>query len=147
RGVVAEDMVARLSALGGLQTLEDFAAAKGEYVAPIRTSFRGYDVLECPPNGQGIIALLILNIMAGMPMSAEDPLSIERLHLMVEAARLAYQDRNSFVADPAQAEVPVKWLLSEPHAVGLRRAIRTDRALDPLPPPEMPAHEDTVYLC
>jgi gamma-glutamyltranspeptidase/glutathione hydrolase len=147
RGPVAEDIVARLAALGGLHTLEDFAAAEGEYVDPIRSSFRGHEILECPPNGQGIAALLILNIVSGLTIPGKDAVAIERLHLMVEAARLAYQDRNSFVADPAQADVPVKWLLSEAHAADLRRAIRPDRALDPLPPPATPAHEDTIYLC
>jgi gamma-glutamyltranspeptidase/glutathione hydrolase len=146
-GPVAEDVVARLNALGGLHTLEDFASAQGEYVTPIRTPFRGYDVLECPPNGQGIIALLILNIVSELGKPETDPLSVARLHLMVEATRLAYRDRNAFVADPTLANVPVEWLLSKAHAGELRRSIRAEQALENVPATLMPAHEDTIYLC
>ena len=146
KGPVAEDIVARLNALGGLHTLDDFAAAAGEYVAPIRTTYRGYDVLECPPNGQGIIALLILNILSELSINDRDPLSIERLHLMVEATRLAYHDRNAFVADPRHCEVPVSDLLSPAHAKALRGCISPEKRMDPLPPPALPAHKDTVYI-
>ncbi len=146
KGPVAEDMVQHLNSRGGLHTLADFAAAAGEYVAPIKTNFRGFDIYECPPNGQGIVALLLLNIIAGMDMKGMAPLSVERLHLFVEATRLAYRDRNAFVADPAQAEVPVKQLLSARHAAALRAQIRHDRRTDPLAPAAWPAHEDTVYL-
>jgi gamma-glutamyltranspeptidase/glutathione hydrolase len=145
-GPVAEDIVTRLNALGGLHTLDDFASAQGEYVTPIRTTFRGYDVLECPPNGQGIIALLILNIISDLECRTE-PLSIERLHLMIEATRLAYQDRSAFVADPTRADVPVGWLLSHSHAADLRRKIRAEHALDRARSTLLPAHEDTIYLC
>ncbi len=146
QGPVAEDMVSHLNALGGLHTLEDFAAAGGEYVVPIETEYRGHRVFECPPNGQGLTALIMLNILSGFDLAGLDPLSAERLHLEIEAARLAYQDRDAFIADPGQAEVPVPWLLSEGHAAELRREIRPDRALGELPPPLLPVHADTVYL-
>jgi gamma-glutamyltranspeptidase/glutathione hydrolase len=147
RGPVAEDIVARLQGAGGLHTLEDFAAAEGEYVTPISTDYRGYRVYECPPNGQGLAALVALNVLSGFDLARHEPLSAGRLHLEIEAARLAYQDRNCFVADPAKAEVPVDWLLSEAHAAELRAAIRPDRAMAELPPPGAPVHQDTVYLC
>ena len=147
KGPVAEDIVERLNGLGGLHTLEDFASAQGEYVTPIRTRFRDHDILECPPNGQGIIALLILNIVSELAILRSDPLSVERLHLMVEATRLAYRDRDAFIGDPVHAEAPVQRLLSEAHAATLRHGIHIDRALDKLPPVLMPAHEDTIYLC
>ncbi len=147
RGPVAEDIVTYLNGLGGLHTLDDFAAAGGEYVTPIKTDYRGHTVFECPPNGQGVIALQILNVLSGYDLAAMDPLSAERLHLEIEAARLAYQDRNTFVADPRQAEVPVEALLSEARAAELRAAIRPDRRLAELPPSSLPAHADTVYLC
>lgn len=147
RGVVAEEIVARLVARGGLHTLDDFATYEGEYVTPIQTTFHGHDIYECPPNGQGVIALLILNIVAGLEMRGLTPLSVERVHLMIEAARLAYRDRNIFVGDPRMSNVPVAKLLSSTHAASLRTAIRRDRALDALPTPIGPEHEDTVYLC
>ena len=146
-GWVAEDLVAHLHALGGLHTLEDFAEAQGEYVTPISTDYRGHRVYEIPPNGQGVAALILLNILSGFDLAGLDPLSPMRLHLEIEAARLAYQDRNTFVADPAQADVPVAHLLSDDHAAELRGAIDPTRAMAALPTPSLPVHQDTVYLC
>ena len=146
QGPVAEDIVGHLNSLGGLHTLEDFAGARGEYVTPIKTDYRGHTVYECPPNGQGLIALVLLNVLAGMDLARHGPLSAERLHLEIEAIRLAYQDRNAFLADPAQADVPVDHLLSDRHAETLRAAIDPERALAELPPSRLPAHADTVYL-
>ncbi len=146
-GPVAEDMVAYLQGLGGLHTLDDFTAAEGEYVTPISTDYRGHRVYECPPNGQGVAALVALNVLSGFDLARHEPLSAGRLHLEIEACRLAYQDRNCFVADPAQAEVPVDWLLSAAHAAELRAAISPERAMAGLPPPSGPVHKDTVYLC
>jgi len=145
-GEVAADMVGKLRALGGLHTEEDFAARKAEYVEPIATDYRGYTVFECPPNGVGVIALLILNMLEGFEPT-EDPLSAERMHRLVEATRLAYRDRNAFVADPADVEVPLDMLLSKDYAAALRETIREDRAAAALPAAGWPAHEDTVYLC
>jgi len=144
-GPVAGDIVTTLRGLGGLHTLEDFASARGEYVTPIRTRFRDYDVYECPPNGQGIIALIILNILSGLPRDA-DPLSAERLHFEVEAARLAYTLRGALLADPAQARVDVDWLLSETLAAELRGRIAPARATIPIAPIAAPPHSDTVYI-
>ncbi len=146
KGAVAKDIVERLNALGGLHTLDDFAEAAGEYVAPIRTGYRGFDVYECPPNGQGIVALMMLNILADAGLDRFEPLSPERLHLMIEAARLAYAERDAWVGDPRQIDVPVKRLLSADFAAGLREHIRPDRA-NHRRPGDMPAHADTVYLC
>ncbi len=145
-GPVAEDMVKHLRSLGGLHTLEDFATTEPEYVTPIRTSYRGYDLLECPPNGQGIIALLMLNILEGFDLGALDAVGIERLHLLAEATRLAFRDRDAYLADPAKARVPVEELLSPSYANALRSFIRPDKAMAELPPPVFPAHADTVYL-
>ncbi|MFQ5958211.1 MAG: gamma-glutamyltransferase [Alphaproteobacteria bacterium] len=146
-GRVAEDIVAHLAARGGLHTLDDFAAARGEYVAPIRTNYRGVDVFECPPNGQGIVALIMLNILEDYALGELDPLGVERLHLEIEAGRLAFADRDALVADPAQAQVPVDHMLSAEHAAELRAQIRRDRAIEALPDPAFPAHLDTIYLC
>ena len=146
-GPVAEDMVNLLRRVGGLHTLDDFAGMRGEYVTPIKAGYRGYEVYECPPNGQGVIALEILNILAGLLPDVTDPMSVERLHYAIEAARLGYTDRDAYVADPRQTDVPVDRLLSEAHAAELRTAIRPDRALAGLPPVDMPVHADTIYLC
>ena len=146
KGAVAKDIVDRLNSLGGLHTLNDFAEAAGEYVAPIRTAYRGFDVYECPPNGQGIVALMMLNILADAGLDRFEPLSPERLHLMIEAARLAYAERDAWVGDPRHVKVPVKRLLSAEFAAGLREHILPDRA-NHRTPADMPAHADTVYLC
>lgn len=79
-GVIAEDMVECLNGLGGLHTLDDFAAAKGEYVSPISTEFRGRTVFECPPNGQGVVALMIMNILSRFETKA-DPLNVDNIHI------------------------------------------------------------------
>ena len=145
-GDLAQDMVDYLQSLGGLHTMEDFSKSIGNYVKPISTEFRGHTVWECPPNGQGIIALLLLNIMSGFKTDGIDPNSAERLHQEIEAGRLAYQDRNVFVADPAGAEVPIEFLLSQAHAEDLRSHIDQNKGMDPLPPVSLPKHEDTVYI-
>lgn len=145
-GPVAEDMVETLSREGGLHTLVDFAAARGTVEVPIKASFRGYDVFECPPGGQGVIALLILNILAGFEARG-DPLGADRLHLEIEATRLAYSIRDAVLADPAGGrDVPVDWLLSEDLAADLGGRIDPSRALPDLPAFLPPNHKDTVYI-
>jgi gamma-glutamyltranspeptidase / glutathione hydrolase len=144
-GPVAEDMVSYLNSLGGLHTLEDFREACGEYVSPLTTEFRGYTIHECPPNGQGIIALLILNILSRFD-AAGDPQSPDRLHVEIEATRLAYAARDAWIADPEKAQVPVDHLLSDELADKLAATIDLRQALTDLPPLEMPHHRDTVYI-
>ena len=145
-GPVAEGIVDYLNGLGGLHTLDDFAEATADYVIPIKTNYRGYDIYECPPNGQGIVALIMLNILAGFDLAALDRLSSQRLHLEVEAARLAFRDRDSLIADPAAMEMPVDMLLSADYAAELRVSIDPHHAIDNLPPSPFPTHRDTVYL-
>jgi gamma-glutamyltranspeptidase / glutathione hydrolase len=145
RGPIAADMVSYLTGLGGLHTLEDFAAAKGEYVAPIKTLFRGRVVYECPPNGQGIVALLILNILSRFKVKP-DPLDLDNLHTQIEATRLAYAARDAFLADPAKSEIPVDYLLSDQLAGELAAKIDLRHALQSLPSFPMVEHTDTVYI-
>ena len=101
---------------------------------------------ECPPNGQGVIALLMLNILEGFALDALEPNGAERLHLEAEATRLAYRDRNACLADPAVVDVPVGRLLDKGYAAQLRALIDRERALVELPQPLLPEHRDTVYL-
>jgi gamma-glutamyltranspeptidase/glutathione hydrolase len=145
RGPVAEDMVSYLRSLGGVHSLDDFSAAKGEYVTPIKTEFRGRTVYECPPNGQGIIALMILKILARFEVKP-DPLDIDNLHIEIEATRLAYAARDAFVADTAMADVPTDYLLSDRLADELAAKIDLSRAIAMLPSFETVEHKDTVYI-
>lgn len=144
-GAVAAAMAAHLRSLGGLHTEADFAEAAGDYVTPIRTPYRDVEVLAIPPNNQGIVAHEILNILEGYDLAALDPLGAERFHLEMEAARLAFRDRNALMADLSAMKVEVSDLLSKDYAAGLRRHIRRDAAMTDLPAPGV-ATGDTTYL-
>jgi gamma-glutamyltranspeptidase / glutathione hydrolase len=146
RGAVAADIVQCLQALGGVHSLDDFAAYRGTYVEPIATQYRGVTIHECPPNGQGIVALQMLNILSGYDLARLAPLGAERLHLAVEAQRLAFRDRDSWIADPRRSSVPTEALLAPSYAASLRQQIDPARALATLPPPVLPGHKDTVYI-
>ena len=151
-GPVAADIVATLRARGGLHTEEDFAAGlhNAEFVEPITLNWKGYDVYQIPPNGQGIVGLMILGMLGGLRSAPDGPLGALRYHRHIEAARLAYRDRDAFVADMSQVDVPVKKLLSPDYLAGLRALIKDDSAMRALPAAGeamMPPHRDTVYLC
>ncbi|GAC1483249.1 MAG: gamma-glutamyltransferase [Acetobacteraceae bacterium] len=151
-GRVAADMVSALQAQGGLHTEADFAAGRtgAEFVEPIRTAWKGYEVWQCPPNGSGLLVLMLLGILDHFPPAEGGPLSPERLHRHLEAARLVYRDRDAFLADPAQVEVPVQRLTNPDYLAGLARLIDPARAAPHLPAAgeaALPAHRDTVYLC
>jgi len=137
--------VERLRALGGLHALEDFAATKGDYVRPVATSYQGYDIHQMPPNNQGMTALIMLNVLSGFALGSLEPNSAERLHLEIEAGRLAYQDRDNFIGDQNFVHVPVEQLLSSSHADRLRAAIDPARAMRHLPRLELQP-SDTVYI-
>jgi gamma-glutamyltranspeptidase/glutathione hydrolase len=144
-GPQAAAMVAHLRGLGGLHTEADFAEALGDYVTPIRTAYRDVEILAIPPNNQGIVAHQILNILEGFDLAALDPLGAERFHLEMEAARLAFRDRNALMADASAMTAEVSDLLSKDYAAALRRLIRRDAAMTDLPPPGV-ATGDTTYL-
>jgi gamma-glutamyltranspeptidase/glutathione hydrolase len=145
-GEFTRSMVKALREHGGLHTEEDFAAAAAEFVTPIHSSYRDTVVYECPPNGQGIVALLILNILERFPLAEMAPDGAARLHLLAEATRLAFRDRDAALADPAQADVPVARLLDKSYASRLAEGIDPERAQAELPPPLLEPHPDTVYL-
>jgi gamma-glutamyltranspeptidase/glutathione hydrolase len=149
-GGIAARMVATLRARGGLHTEDDFASMRSAvgFVTPISARWRGHDVWECPPNGSGVAALMLLGILDGMPMP-DEPLSALRLHRHSEAARLVYRDRDAFIADPEHYEVPVARLLSSEYLDALRALIDDHRSLPKLPQPGealLPVHKDTVYV-
>lgn len=145
-GPIARELVASLQALGGYHVEDDFAQYAGLYVEPISTRYRGFDVLQIPPNGQGITALIMLNILAGFDHAKLDPAGPDRYHLQIEASRLAYALRDTYVADPAHAEVDVAGLLSETYAQELRDQIDLRRARPIGAPPPVPRQKDTIYL-
>jgi gamma-glutamyltranspeptidase/glutathione hydrolase len=145
KGTVADDMVNYLNSVGGLHSLDDFAEQRAEYVTPIATNYKGYDIHQIPPNGQGITALMMLNILSGFDLPAMDPVGIERLHLETEASRLAYATRDKYVADQRFANVPVEMMLSAEFADELRAQIDPTQALD-APEATGPTYRDTIYL-
>lgn len=144
-GPVAEAMVRTLRSFGGLHTLEDFAAVKGDYVDAICTDYRGNTVHQIPPNNQGLTALIMLNILEGFDLAGLDPLSSARTHLEIEAGRLAFAARDSVLAEPHAMPVDVPRLLSKDWAGTLRRRIDPQRALADIPDLGL-AKSDTVYL-
>ncbi|MEP0067865.1 gamma-glutamyltransferase [Pyruvatibacter sp.] len=144
-GEIAERMVQTLQAKGGLHTLEDFANTSADYVTPISTDTRGHRLLEIPPNGQGITALIALNILDRLNVDGLDPRGPERVHLQVEAARRAYAARDMYVADMDQAQVPVDHLLSDAFADAIAAEIDPSRAAE-LPTAQDNPHKDTTYL-
>jgi len=146
RGDVAADMVATLRERGGLHTEEDFAAVSGDYVTPIAAPFRGHEIHECPPNGHGLAALMILRAIEGFDLGEARWSESDRIHVMAEATKAAYRARDLFFGDPAAMSVPVEEFLSDARTQRMREMIRLDRASDAVEWDE-PEHKDTVYLC
>jgi gamma-glutamyltranspeptidase/glutathione hydrolase len=136
-GAAAEDIVATLAPRGSFLTREDFARHQGETATPIATNYRGLDVVELPPNGQGLVALVLLNILERFDLAALDPVGAERMHIQLEAARLAYAVRDTHIADPAFMRMSVPALLDKTFARAL--ADRIDRRKRvPMPPAPAP---------
>ncbi len=145
-GEVAEDFVNTLAAHGGTHTLDDFAATKCDYVTPIRGEYKGFELIELPPNGQGSIAILIANILAHFDIAALDPFGSQRAHLEAEATKLAYDARDRFVADPSAMADRLEHLLSKQVAAELAALIDPDRAMDWRFAQAGSVHKETVYL-
>jgi gamma-glutamyltranspeptidase / glutathione hydrolase len=142
-GEVAEDMVHSLRALGGTHSLDDLAATRCTYGTPVEGPYRGIDLLEHPPNGQGATAILLLKILSHFDVAAMDPFGAARVHLEAEASKLAYDARNRFIADPAAR---LDHMLSEETAARLAALIHPDHVIaDPAPLTEA-IHRDTIYI-
>ena len=145
RGPVAEDIVATLRGIGGLHTLDDFAAHTTETTTPIGTTYKGLDIWQCPPNGPGITMLVMLNILSRFDLTKFGPLSVERFHLEAEAARIAYMMREQHIGDPAQVKVDVEAILAKEFAEDYVSKISMERLLE-LPSVAPPMNPDTVYI-
>jgi gamma-glutamyltranspeptidase/glutathione hydrolase len=145
-GDMTTRMVNAVQGAGGYLSAADFAAHRGEWVTPVSVSYRGYDVYELPPNGQGIAALQMLNILEAYPLGELGRADPSFWHLMVEAKKLAYEDRAKFYADPAFTSVPLEGLLSKDYAAERRALIDPASAGQPTGPGSPPAHGDTTYL-
>jgi gamma-glutamyltranspeptidase/glutathione hydrolase len=145
-GEIAEKIVTTSARLGGFISLDDLAAHESDWVDPISTSYRGYEVWELPPNGQGIAVLQMLNLLEHFDIASLAENSVEHLHLFVEAKRLAYADRARYYADPDFAAVPVAELISKDYAASRVGLIDPRRAASSLPPGDVPVGGDTVYL-
>jgi gamma-glutamyltranspeptidase/glutathione hydrolase len=144
-GEVAEDMIASLRALGGTHDQADLAATTCDYTAPIRGGYRGIDLVEHPPNGQGATAILLLNILAHFDLKAMDPLGAERIHVEAEATKLAYDARNRFLADPDHT-TRLGHMLAPETAAKLAALIDPGRAMPAAAPLTEAVHKDTIYI-
>ena len=132
QGEIAEAIVGVIQEAGGVLSLDDLASHASTWEEPIFVDYRGYRVYECPPNGQGVTALIALNILEGFDLPELAPLSAGRLHLQIEALRLAFADSRWYLADPAFSNIPISELLSKSYAGERRKLIDLKRAtLDP----------------
>jgi gamma-glutamyltranspeptidase/glutathione hydrolase len=150
-GPMTATMVKFLQAQGGTHTLDDFREFQPEWVEPISTTYRGWTVYELPPNGQGIAALTMLNIMEQFPLGQYPHNSADALHLMIEAKKLAYADMYKYVGDPRFTPVPVKEMLSKDLAKKRAALIQMDKAACEVLPSDiekmLDAHgKSTIYL-
>ncbi|MCH8332952.1 gamma-glutamyltransferase, partial [Candidatus Sumerlaeota bacterium] len=130
---------------GGFLTMKDFEAHRSDWVKPISTTYRGREVLQCPPNGQGLGVLIMLNILEGFDLASMERHSAAYLHLLIEAKKLAYGDLGRFVADPDRSDLPVEALLSKQYGDERRGLIDPGRASADVGP-GAPSGADTVYL-
>lgn len=147
RGEIARAVSDAVRRAGGVLAPEDLAAHESTWEEPIRTTYRGMTVWECPPNGQGIVALIALNLLEGFDLRGQDPLGPERAHLLIEVLRLAFADARAYVADPAVEKVPAAELLSKDYAARRRRLIDPRRAAPDAAPGAPASGSDTVYFC
>jgi gamma-glutamyltranspeptidase/glutathione hydrolase len=146
-GEIAKKIDSYMAEQGGFLTYDDMAAHTSEWVKPLSTNYRGYDVFELPPNGQGIVALQMLNILEGYDLRSMGFGSAEYLHTLIEAKKVAYEDRAKFYADPDFYNPPIDMLLSKDYAAKRRALIAADKAADSYPPGDPKLEQgDTIYL-
>jgi gamma-glutamyltranspeptidase / glutathione hydrolase len=148
KGDIAQRILATSSRLGGSMSADDLAEFSSEWVEPISTTYRGWTVYEIPPNGQGIAALMMLNMMETFPLAKYGHNSTDALHAMIEAKKLAYADMYRYVADQKFSRVPVEGMLSKDYAARRAKLINMAKANCDVSPgePEFPMKGDTTYL-
>jgi gamma-glutamyltranspeptidase/glutathione hydrolase len=148
RGEIADRLVAGLQRRGATFTKADFGDFRAEWVQPISTTYRGWEVFEIPPNDAGIAALMMLNIMETFPVGATGHNTADTLHVLIEAKKLAYADMQRHVADPRFADVPVAAMLNKEFARSRASQVDPGRAQSRVVPGDLPVHAgDTTYLC
>ena len=147
KGEMASRIGEYMARHGGFLSYEDLASHQGNWVDPVSTNYRGYDVWQIPPNGQGIAGLQILNLLEAFDLSSYGFGSPEHIHLFVEAKKLAFEDRARHYADPEFMEVDVEWLISKDYARERRGLIDMDQAADTVEAGRRQLNEgDTIYL-
>lgn len=148
KGRIASEIVAFSEKNGGLFTIKDFHDHTSTWTDPVSTTYRGHEVWELPPPGQGIAALQMLNILEAYDLKALGPFSADYWHLLIEAKKLAFEDRARFYADPDFVKLPTAELISKPYAERRRQLIDMKQALTKVPAgdPKL-EHGDTIYLC
>lgn len=146
KGDIAQEISAFSERVGGYIRYDDLAEHTSTWVDPVSTNYRGYDVWELPPNGQGIAVLQMLNILEGFDLGSMEHNSAEYLHLLIEAKKIVYEDRAKFYADMDFSNVPVDRLISKDYAGQRRRLIDPARALRKIEPGSPPKGGDTIYL-
>jgi gamma-glutamyltranspeptidase/glutathione hydrolase len=145
RGEIATKIADFVQAEGGLITYEDLAHHTGNWVEPISTTYRGVEVYEMPPNSQGFVGLEMLNILEGFDIKSLGHNSVDTLHLLIEAKKLAFADRDAYLADPEKAKVPVRKLISKEYAAERRKLISMECAAHTVEP-GLREQSDTVYV-
>jgi gamma-glutamyltranspeptidase/glutathione hydrolase len=146
QGEIAEAVARVIQQAGGCMTVDDLAAHTSTWEQPISSTYRGVRLWECPPNGQGLAALLALNLLEGYELDSMPAHSSQRLHLMIEAMRLAFADTRWYVADPAFNPAPLEQLLSKEYANQRRKLIDPHRATLNQAHGTPTSSSDTVYL-
>jgi gamma-glutamyltranspeptidase/glutathione hydrolase len=146
QGEIADRLVRFSKANGGRLSARDLIDHKSDWIEPVSSSYRGYDVWEMPPNGQGIAALQMLNMLELFDIAALTPNSAEQLHLFIEAKKLVFEDRAIYYADPNFADIPVEQLISKEYAKDRAKLIDQKRAAQQVNAGHVPASSDTVYL-
>lgn len=143
---IAERIVAESRRREGKMRMKDFRDYQASWVEPVSSSYRGWEVWEIPPNGQGIAALQILNLLEQFEVGKLKPNSAEHLHLFIEAKKLAFEDRAQYYADVEFADVPVEWLISKEYAKERAKLIDPQRARQQLEHGDPELDSDTIYL-